>query len=107
MTTKKRSTDERKTSRRKSDTDLKKRLDRAEEMIDLVLSASLRGRLLTADRRVVQRSLDARHEEVAAAKKKRKKMAGPRCPACMGPLANPAAERCPHCLIILDVVAKD
>ncbi len=103
MATTKRSTDKRKQSRRRSDAELWARLERAEGMLDLVLRASLRGRLLPADRRVIKRYLEARHEELAAAKRKRKKMEGPRCPACAAPLANPAAERCPHCLVLLDV----
>ncbi|MBN2494811.1 MAG: hypothetical protein JXR96_09495 [Deltaproteobacteria bacterium] len=80
------------------------RLGRMESMLDLLLKAALRGRLLPADRREVKRYLAARKEEHREPGEQQRAEV-PRCPVCRSPLDDPAAERCPHCRVLLDVAS--
>jgi len=73
--------------------------DRLEEMVLLLLKASLRGRLLVADRKAIKKFLgqfdSGKKSAPAAANDK------PRCPACRSVLENPRAKRCPYCSVLL------
>ena len=74
------------------------RLAGLEQMVDLLLKASLRGRLLPSERRGIKAYLVAR-KKIAAAKPEKKK--GPRCPVCRSPLSSPDLRRCPWCSVLL------
>ena len=79
------------------------RLADLEQMVDLLLQASLRGRLLPSDRRKIKANLVAR-KKIAAAKPEKKK--GPRCPVCRSPLSSPDLRRCPWCSVLLTTQAR-
>jgi len=68
-------------------------------MLDLLLQASLRGRLLPSERRGIKAYLAAK-KKVAAVKPEKKQ--GPRCPVCRSPLINPDVRRCPWCSVLLN-----
>ena len=85
---------------------LEQRLARLEKLLDLVLQASLRGRLLPSERRVLKRHLEQSKREQRVDRKAARKAEGPRCPACRLPIPDEKAERCPHCSVLLDVARK-
>ncbi|HUU02366.1 MAG TPA: hypothetical protein VM425_13060 [Myxococcota bacterium] len=78
--------------------------DRLEEMVLLLLKASLRGRLLVADRRAIKKFLG----QIDTAKKTASPAANdkPRCPVCRSVLENPRAKRCPYCSVLLGASRK-
>lgn len=75
-----------------------------EEMVVLLLKASLRGRLLPADRRAIKKFLG----QVAAERKQARPAESerPRCPACRSVLENPRAKRCPYCSVLLGAARR-
>lgn len=87
-----------KTGKRKKSPTAAERLAGMEQMLDLLLQASLRGRLLPSERRGIKAYLAAK-KKVEAVKPEKKK--GPRCPVCRSPLANPDVRRCPWCSVLL------
>jgi DNA-directed RNA polymerase subunit RPC12/RpoP len=87
-----------KTGKRKKAPTAAERLVGMEQMLDLLLQASLRGRLLPSERRGIKAYLAAK-KKVEAVKPEKKK--GPRCPVCRSPLANPDVRRCPWCSVLL------
>ena len=91
-----------KVKRKKSET-AAERLEGLERMMDLVLQASLRGRLLPSERREIKAYLAARKKTEAVKPEKKK---GPRCPVCRSPLANPDVRRCPWCSVLLIAPAR-
>lgn len=79
------------------------RLARLEELLDVVLRASLRGRLLPAERRMIKKHLDARKDE----RKQEQATSTPaRCPACRSVLPDPKPARCPWCSVLLNAGRK-
>jgi hypothetical protein len=74
------------------------RVDDVQRILDLVLDALLRGRLLPSEREVIKRYRDERkkHQRLV-----RLAESGPRCPACRSPLSDPRVERCPYCSLLL------
>jgi uncharacterized protein with PIN domain len=78
--------------------------ERIEEMLVLLLKASLRGRLLLSDRKAIKKFLG----QVDTLKKKApsKTEDKPRCPACRSVLENPRAKRCPYCSVLLGAGLK-
>ena len=88
----------RKPAKRKKSSPATERLAGVEQMLDLLLQASLRGRLLPSERRGIKAYLAAK-KKVQAVKPEKKK--GPRCPVCRSPLANPDIRRCPWCSVLL------
>jgi hypothetical protein len=92
----------RKVKRKKTPTTAE-RLERMERMVDLLLQASLRGRLLPSERRGIKAHLAARKKAEAAKPEKKK---GPRCPVCRSPLTNPDVRRCPWCSVLLITQAR-
>lgn len=91
-----------KVKRKKSETGAE-RLEGLERMMDLLLQASLRGRLLPSERRHIKAYLTARKKTEAV---KPEKEEGPRCPVCRSPLANPDVRRCPWCSVLLIAPAR-
>jgi hypothetical protein len=89
----------RKPGKRKKTPSLTERLVGLEQLMDLLLQASLRGRLLPSERRVIKSYLVAR-KKVEAKKTEEKK--GPRCPVCRSPLVKADVRRCPWCSVLLD-----
>jgi hypothetical protein len=89
-------------TRKKSPTTAE-RLEGAEQMVDLLLQASLRGRLLPSERRVIKAYLAARKKTEPVKPEKKK---GPRCPVCRSPLSNPDVRRCPWCSVLLVTQAR-
>jgi hypothetical protein len=87
-----------KANKRKKSPTAAERLAGMEQMLDMLLKASLRGRLLPSERRVIKAYLEAK-KKVEAVKPEKKK--GPRCPVCRSPLANPDVRRCPWCSVLL------
>lgn len=85
---------------------LEKQVARLEKLLDLVLQASLRGRLLPNERRTIKRHLDKRRVEDKAARERHRKQEGPRCPACRLPIPDEKAEKCPHCSVLLAVARR-
>lgn len=89
----------RKPGKREKTPSLTERLAELEQLMDLLLQASLRGRLLPSERRGIKSYLAAR-KKVEAKKTEKKK--GLRCPVCRSPLAKPDVRRCPWCSVLLD-----
>jgi rubrerythrin len=85
---------------------IEQRLARLESMLDLVLQASLRGRLLPSERRLIQRHLEEHKQAQRAKRAQVRKAEGPRCPACRLPIPDENAEHCPHCSVLLDVARR-
>lgn len=83
--------------------DSARRIARLEKLVDLMLQASLRGRLLPNDRRTIKRYLEQRKAETRQEQKKKLRSEGPRCPACRLNIPDEKAERCPHCSVLLAV----
>jgi hypothetical protein len=83
-----------------------RRIARLEKLVDLMLQASLRGRLLPNERRTIKRYLEQRKAETRQEKKKKLRSEGPRCPACRLSIPDEKAERCPHCSVLLAVARK-
>jgi hypothetical protein len=79
--------------------DLSLRLSEMEKMLDLLLRASLRGRLLPADRKLIKDYLQSKKTQEKTKEKSREK--NPSCPVCRGPLPNPTPDRCPLCSVLL------
>jgi len=92
----------RKVKRKKSETTAE-RLEGLERMMDLLLQASLRGRLLPSDRRGIKAYLAARKKTEAVKPEKKK---GPRCPVCRSLLPKPDLRRCPWCSVLLIAPAR-
>jgi hypothetical protein len=90
-------------SRKATRTTHAERLDRLEEWMELLFRASLRGRLLPADRRAIKKVLEERKKEN---KKKIKDKKEPRCPACRNILADPKVDKCPWCSVLLSEFRK-
>ncbi len=89
---------------RKGAADLaERRIARLEKLVDLMLQASLRGRLLPNERRVIKRHLRQRNMEQREEKERKSEEEGPRCPACRLPIEDEQTERCPHCSVLLAV----
>lgn len=78
---------------------LAERLADLERLMDLVLQASLRGRLLPSERRGIKSYLAARKKVEAVVKPEKTVL---RCPVCRSPLTNPGVRRCPWCSVLLD-----
>ncbi len=86
--------------------ELKKRVEKLEGVIELLLAASLRGRLLPADRKMIKRYLESKAEEKKQSGADDSAEPGPTCPVCRLPIPNENMERCPNCSVLLDVVRK-
>jgi hypothetical protein len=84
--------------KRKKAPSLAERLEEMEQLMDLVLRASLRGHLLPSERRGIKSYLAAKKPEVVVKPRKTQ----PRCPVCRSPLTNPDVHRCPWCSVLLD-----
>jgi len=93
-----------KTARRaRAGKELEERVAQLEQSVDLFLRASLRGRVLPSERRLVKKLLDdsgKKEEKKASAKKV------VRCPACRSVLDDPSVERCPWCSFWLTEARK-
>jgi len=83
------------------------RLGQLEQLVDVLLAVALRGRLLPAERRLVKRHLERRKAEQRESRRRRVEREGPRCPACRLVIPDPAAERCPHCSVLLAVARRE
>jgi hypothetical protein len=81
---------------------LTERLGALEQLMDLVLQASLRGRLLPSERRRIKSYLAAR-KKIETVKPRK---IGPRCPVCRSPLTSPDVKRCPWCSVLLDTRSR-
>ena len=86
--------------------ELKARVGELESIVGLLLSASLRGRLLPADRKKIKAYLDDKAENKKQSRIKGSASDGPICPACRLPIPDENVERCPNCSVLLDVVRK-
>ncbi len=67
-----------------------------EEMVILLLQASLRGHLMPSERRLIKRFLGAQKRETVEENKKEI-----RCPACRSVLQSARATRCRLCGVLL------
>lgn len=88
----------RKPGRSKQPPSLAERLGEMEQLMELVLQASLRGRLLPSERRRIKSYLEAKKR----VKEVKPKKTGPRCPVCRSPLPSLDIRRCPWCSVLLD-----
>ena len=79
------------------------RVARLEEMVNLLLAAALRGRVMPGDRQRIKKHLavDRKERRVPTPIE-----TGERCPACSSPLPDPHAARCPYCSILLGVARQ-
>ncbi len=95
----------RKSAVHKGEADLaERRIARLEKLVDLMLQALLRGRLLPNERRTIKRHLLQRKEEELkkqGSAARRRDEEGPRCPACRLVIEDQKAEHCPHCSVLL------
>ena len=82
------------------------RLVRLEKLMELLLQASLRGRLLPNERRAIKRHLEQRRVERRKLHVLSQASEGPRCPACRLTIPDEKEERCPHCSVLLAVARK-
>ncbi len=86
--------------------DLKERVDDLERMVVLLLAASLRGRLLPADRKMIKGFLKRKAEKKRRTRSETPAQKGPTCPVCRLPIPDKKLERCPNCSVLLEVVGK-
>jgi hypothetical protein len=89
-------------SRKVAKATLAERIGRLEGWMELLFRASLRGRLLPADRREIKKALGERKQENKKIEEKKE----PRCPACRNILPDPKAVKCPWCSVLLAEVRK-
>lgn len=81
------------------------RIGALEKMVDLLLAASLRGRLLPADRKVIKDYLEDKAQD-RRLRAKKQSYSGPVCPVCRLPIKDEDAERCPNCSALLVDIKK-
>jgi hypothetical protein len=74
------------------------RLEELEAVVLRLLQASLRGRLLPAERRIFKEFIELRKQRAA---KSNGKQPGHRCPVCRSPLSSTRIKRCPWCSVLL------
>jgi hypothetical protein len=80
---------------------LEDRLTALEGLIEQLLRALVRGRLMPGERRAIQKYLDGRRKRPADPKARPDL---PACPACRGPLADLTVTRCPWCSVLLSEI---
>jgi hypothetical protein len=74
-------------------------LDRLEEIVGLLLDATLRGRLLPSERRLIKQYREQQKQERKVVLEREE---GQRCPVCRSPLPDDSTlERCPYCSLLL------
>lgn len=83
-----------------------KRIGQLEKLVDLLLQAVTRGRLLPNERRTIKRHLEQRRVEKKQARDQKREREGPRCPACRLLIPDEKAEKCPHCSVLLAVARR-